>query len=95
MHKDTIKTIAIGLLPVLLSIIGYLFQESMTLKSKISTLEQKMSILVDIDNQIIPSPNNSIERLKLKEEMFQKNVELDKRLSIIEHHVFKMLGSKH
>lgn len=95
MHKDTIKTIAIGLLPVLLSIIGYLFQESMTLKSKISTLEQKMAILVDIDNQIIPSPNNSIERLKLKEEMFQKNVELDKRLSIIEHHVFKMLGSKH
>ena len=95
MHKDTIKTIAIGLLPVLLSIIGYLFQESMTLKSKISTLEQKMSILVDIDNQIIPSPNNSIERLKLKEEMLQKNVELDKRLSIIEHHVFKMLGNKH
>ena len=95
MHKDTIKTIAIGLLPVLLSIIGYLFQESMTLKSKISTLEQKMSILVDIDNQIIPSPDNSIERLKLKEEMLQKNVELDKRLSIIEHHVFKMLGSKH
>ena len=95
MHKDTIKTIAIGLLPVLLSIIGYLFQESMTLKSKISTLEQKMSILVDMDNQIIPSPNNSIERLKLKEEMLQKNVELDKRLSIIEHHVFKMLGNKH
>ena len=95
MHKDTIKTIGIGLLPVLLSIIGYLFQETMTLKSKVSTLEQKMSILVDIDNQIIPSPNNSIERLKLKEEMFQKNVELDKRLSIIEHHVFKMLGSKH
>jgi hypothetical protein len=31
MHKDTIKTIAIGLLPVLLSIIGYLFQESMVL----------------------------------------------------------------
>jgi hypothetical protein len=54
-----------------------------------------MSILVDIDNQIIPSPNNSIERLKLKEEMLQKTVELDKRLSIIEHHVFKMLGSKH
>jgi len=25
MHKDTIKTVAIGLLPVLLSIIGYLF----------------------------------------------------------------------
>lgn len=95
MHKDTIKTIAVGLFPVLLSIIGYLFQESMTLKSKISTLEQKMAILVDIDNQIIPSPNNSIERLKLKEEMLQKNVELDKRLSIIEHHVFKMLGSKH
>ena len=30
-----------------------------------------------------------------KEEMLQKNVELDKRLSIIEHHVFKMLGNKH
>jgi len=96
MHKDTIKTVAIGLLPVLLSIIGYLFQESMTLKSKISTLEQKMSILVDMDNQIIPSPNNSIERLKLKEEMLNTTTQLDKRLSIMEHHVFKMIdGVKH
>lgn len=95
MHKDTIKTVAIGLLPVLLSIIGYLFQESMTLKDRIATLEQKMSILVDMDNQIIPSPSNSIERLKLKEEMINASTELDKRISIIEHHVFKMLdGSK-
>jgi hypothetical protein len=91
MHKDTIKTIAIGLLPVLLSIIGYLFQESMTLKDRIATLEQKMSILVDMDNQIIPSPSNSIERLKLKEEMINASTALDKRLSIMEHHVFKML----
>lgn len=91
MHKDTIKTIAIGLLPVLLSIIGYLFQESMTLKDRVATLEQKMSILVDMDNQIIPSPSNSIERLKLKEEMINASTALDKRLSIMEHHVFKML----
>jgi hypothetical protein len=96
MHKDTIKTVAIGLLPVLLSIIGYLFQESMTLKGRVATLEQKMSILVDMDNQIIPSPSNSIERLKLKEEMINKTTHLDKRLSIMEHHVFKMLsGGKH
>ena len=91
MHKDTIKTVAIGLLPVLLSIIGYLFQESMTLKDRVATLEQKMSILVDMDNQIIPSPSNSIERLKLKEEMINASTALDKRLSIMEHHVFKML----
>lgn len=93
MHKDTIKTVAIGLLPVLLSIIGYLFQESMTLKDRVATLEQKMSILVDMDNQIIPSPSNSIERLKLKEEMINASTALDKRLSIMEHHVFKMLDS--
>ena len=78
MHKDTIKTVAIGLLPVLLSIIGYLFQESMTLKDKIAILEQKMSILVDMDNQIIPSPNNSIERLKLKEEMLHTTTQSDR-----------------
>ena len=93
MHKDTIKTVAIGLLPVLLSIIGYLFQESMTLKDRVATLEQKMSILVDMDNQIIPSPSNSIERLKLKEEMINASTALDKRLSIMEHHVFKMLDN--
>ena len=81
---------------MLLSIIGYLFQESMTLKDKIAILEQKMSILVDMDNQIIPSPNNSIERLKLKEEMLHTTTQLDKRLSIMEHHVFKMIGgTKH
>ena len=93
MHKDTIKTVAIGMLPVLLSIIGYLFQESMTLKDRVATLEQKMSILVDMDNQIIPSPSNSIERLKLKEEMINASTALDKRLSIMEHHVFKMLDN--
>jgi len=68
----------------------------MVLKDRIATLEQKMSILVDMDNQIIPSPSNSIERLKLKEEMINATTQLDKRLSIMEHHVFKMLnGSKH
>jgi len=54
-------------------------------------LEQKMSILVDMDNQIIPSPNNAIQRMKLKEEVFQSQLELDKRLSILEHHVFTMI----
>ena len=32
---------------------------------------------------------------QVTEEMLQKNVELDKRLSIIEHYVFKMVGNNH
>ena len=50
-----------------------------------------MSILVDMDNQIIPSPSNAIQRMKLKEEVFHSQLELDKRLSILEHHVFTMI----
>jgi len=63
----------------------------MELNQKVDRLEQKMSILVDMDNQIIPSPNNAIQRMKLKEEVFQSQLELDKRLSILEHHVFTMI----
>ena len=96
MGKDTLKNLSIALIPVFLTIIGYLFNASMELNQKVDRLEQKMSILVDMDNQIIPSPNNSIERLKLKEEMLLTTTQLDKRLSIMEHHVFKMIGgTKH
>lgn len=96
MGKDTLKNLSIALIPVFLTIIGYLFNASMELNQKVDRLEQKMSILVDMDNQIIPSPNNSIERLKLKEEMLHTTTQLDKRLSIMEHHVFKMIGgTKH
>jgi len=89
--KDTIKNLSIALIPVFLTVIGYLFNASMELNQKVDRLEQKMSILVDMDNQIIPSPNNAIQRMKLKEEVFQSQLELDKRLSILEHHVFTMI----
>ena len=91
MGKDSLKNLAIALIPVFLTVIGYLFNASMELSYKVDRLEQKMSILVDMDNQIIPSPNNAIERMRLKEEMFQSQLELDKRLSILEHHVFNMI----
>lgn len=91
MGKDTIKNLSIALIPVFLTVIGYLFNASMELNQKVDRLEQKMSILVDMDNQIIPSPNNAIQRMKLKEEVFQSQLELDKRLSILEHHVFTMI----
>jgi hypothetical protein len=89
--KDTIKNLSIALIPVFLTVIGYLFNASMELNQKVDRLEQKMSILVDMDNQIIPSPNNAIQRMKLKEDVFQSQLELDKRLSILEHHVFTMI----
>tara|TARA_S200002703_G_scaffold481_1_gene786 strand:+ start:121 stop:417 length:297 start_codon:yes stop_codon:yes gene_type:complete len=89
--KDTLKNLSIALIPVFLTVIGYLFNASMELNQKVDRLEQKMSILVDMDNQIIPSPNNAIQRMKLKEEVFQSQLELDKRLSILEHHVFTMI----
>jgi len=89
--KDTLKNLSIALIPVFLTIIGYLFNASMELNQKVDRLEQKMSILVDMDNQIIPSPSNAIQRMKLKEEVFHSQLELDKRLSILEHHVFTII----
>ena len=91
MGKDTLKNFSIALIPVFLTVIGYLFNASMELNQKVHRLEQKMSILVDMDNQIIPSPSNAIQRMKLKEEIFHSQLELDKRLSILEHHVFTMI----
>jgi len=89
--KDTLKNFSIALIPVFLTVIGYLFNASMELNQKVHRLEQKMSILVDMDNQIIPSPSNAIQRMKLKEEIFHSQLELDKRLSILEHQVFTMI----
>ena len=91
MGKDTLKNFSIALIPVFLTVIGYLFNASMELNQKVHRLEQKMSILVDMDNQIIPSPSNAIQRMKLKEEIFHSQLELDKRLSILEHQVFTMI----
>jgi len=89
--KDTLKNFSIALIPVFLTVIGYLFNASMELNQKVHRLEQKMSILVDMDNQIIPSPSNAIQRMKLKEEIFHSQLELDKRLSILEQQVFTMI----
>ena len=91
MGKDTLKNFSIALIPVFLTVIGYLFNASMELNQKVHRLEEKMSILVDMDNQIIPSPSNAIQRMKLKEEIFHSQLELDKRLSILEHQVFTMI----
>lgn len=60
MGKDTLKNLSIALIPVFLTVIGYLFNASLELSHKVNRLEQKMFILVDMDNQIIPSSNNAL-----------------------------------
>jgi hypothetical protein len=37
-----------------------------------------------MDNQIIPSPDNVIERQRIKEDIMTELLKLDKRLSIVE-----------
>jgi hypothetical protein len=37
-----------------------------------------------MDNQIIPSPDNVIERQKIKEDIMKELLKIDKRLSIVE-----------
>lgn len=78
------KKMLTAVVPLLLAMLGYLFSSLLAMHDSVNILNQKMSILVDMDNQIIPSPDNVIERQKIKEDMMKEILELDKRLSIIE-----------
>ena len=78
------KKMITAIIPLLLAMLGYLFNSLLAMHDSVNILNQKMSILVDMDNQIIPSPDNVIERQKIREDMMKEILELDKRLSIIE-----------
>jgi hypothetical protein len=78
---DKLITAAI---PLLLALLGYLFTSLLSIHDSVNILNQKMSILVNMDNQIIPSPDNVIERQKIKEDIMTELLKLDKRLSIVE-----------
>jgi len=71
-------------IPLLLALLGYLFTSLLSIHDSVNILNQKMSILVNMDNQIIPSPDNVIERQKIKEDIMTELLKLDKRLSIVE-----------
>jgi hypothetical protein len=78
---DKLITAAI---PLLLALLGYLFTSLLSIHDSVNILNQKMSILVNMDNQIIPSPDNVIERQRIKEDIMTELLKLDKRLSIVE-----------
>jgi hypothetical protein len=78
------KKMITAIIPLLLAMLGYLFNSLLAMHDSVNILNQKMSILVDMDNQIIPSPDNVIERQKIREDMMKEILELDKRISIIE-----------
>ena len=82
--SDLLKKVATAIAPLLLAALGFLYSNMMEVRDQVSVLHQKMSILVDMDNQIIPSPDNAIARMDVKDELIQKIYELDKRISIIE-----------
>jgi len=88
---DFLRNLAVACVPLLLAALGYLFTNALTLHDKVRVLEQKMSILIDIDNKIIPSPGNAIARLELKEQLLIEKNEIDKRIHILEYHVDKLL----
>jgi len=82
--SELTKKMITAIIPLLLAMLGYLFNSLLAMHDSVNILNQKMSILVDMDNQIIPSPDNVIERQKIREDMMKEILELDKRLSIIE-----------
>ena len=77
-NGDFLRNIAVAIIPLLLAALGYLFTNALTLHDKVRVLEQKMSILIDMDNKIIPSPGNAIARLELKEQLLKEESRLEK-----------------
>jgi len=82
--SDLLKKVATAVAPLLLAALGFLYSQMMEVRDQVSVLHQKMSILVDMDNKIIPSPENAIARMQIKDDVMQSIYELDKRLSVIE-----------
>jgi len=78
------KKLTIAIVPLLLATIGYLFSALLNIHDRVNHLDQKMSILVDLDNKIIPSPDNAIARMQIKDSVMKEVNGLDKRIAIIE-----------
>lgn len=85
MSDGLIQKVILALLPLSLAAMGYLFTSMVEVRDETRTLSQKMSILIDMDNKIIPSPDNAIARLTLREEMLNIKSELEKKIGIIEY----------
>lgn|GEM_PF-3374216 len=85
MKDNLVQKSILALLPLALAAMGYLFSSMVEVRDQTRTLSQKMSILIDMDNKIIPSPDNAIARLKIREEMLQIKSELEKKIGIIEY----------
>jgi hypothetical protein len=82
--SDLLKKVATAVAPLLLAALGFLYSSMMEVRDQVSVLHQKMSILVDMDNKIIPSPDNAIARMQIKDDVMKSVNELDKRIAIIE-----------
>jgi hypothetical protein len=87
MSENIVQKIILALLPLALAAMGYLFTSMVEVRDETRTLTQKMSILIDMDNRIIPSPDNAIARLALREEMLAIKSELEQRIGIIEYRI--------
>lgn len=82
--SDLLKKVFTAIAPLLVAALGFLYSTMMEVRDEVAVLHQKMSILVDMDNKIIPSPENAIARMQIKDDVMQSIYELDKRLSVIE-----------
>lgn len=78
------KNIILAVIPLALVALGYLFNASLAMHDRVSVVEQKMSILVDMDNKIIPSPDNAIARNEIKLELLKEIYTLEKRIYLLE-----------
>lgn len=85
MKDNLVQKSILALLPLALAAMGYLFSSMVEVRDQTRELSQKMSILIDMDNKIIPSPDNAIARLALREEMLLIRSELEKKIGIIEY----------
>ena len=78
------KKISLAIFPLMMATICYLFNALLDIHDRVNRLDQKMSILVDLDNKIIPSPDNAIARMEIKDSVMNVVNGLDKRIAIIE-----------
>jgi hypothetical protein len=89
-----LEKIAFALLPVLVACIGYLLSSLLKLEQQVTVLNQKMSLVVSMDNQQLPNVASELAREKVRQEAIAAFDEDRKEIAIIEEKLKHMKGSK-
>jgi len=84
--SDVIQKVIVSLIPLVLAAMWWVIQSVGQVNQDIQVLRGNMMMLVDPNGQIIPSPENALERQRLREGLIEHIHDLQVRVKLLEEH---------